>query len=91
MRWPCDSHMTFTLSLDVGLSMTYLIEPWIFSVQLASHVTWAEGREGGRVRGRGTKMMIIIPCYHVALPSNAVLVVVMAPLPPCTTICGSHR
>ena len=28
-----------TFNLDVGFNMTYLIAPWMFSVQLANHVT----------------------------------------------------
>ena len=30
-----------TFNLDVGFNMTYLMAPWMFSVQLASHVTYA--------------------------------------------------
>jgi hypothetical protein len=37
--WSKSNKRLVTLSLEAGLSMTYLTEPWMFSVQLLSQVT----------------------------------------------------
>lgn len=34
-----DSPPSITFNLEVGFNMTYLMAPWMFSVQLASQVT----------------------------------------------------
>lgn len=38
-KMPKNPHIFYTLSFELALSMMYLMEPWIFSVQLTSHVT----------------------------------------------------